>query len=144
VPANAETLEFRRKFRLNELTIATLGQWVISVRPAQLTLGSMVVSTAEGELDFASLGTAAGPDLLRAFAVAEELATKRLGAVRLNIACLMMKDPIVHFHVLPRYDRTIHRYGATWEDTDWPGPPTFGPASTSDEVLFALVEDLRA
>ena len=144
MPASPEVTEFRANFRLDELTVAEHGDWIISVRPAQLTLGAMVVSTARGELDLASVTPESGADMTRAFATAERLAKDVYGAVRINLACLMMKDPIVHFHVLPRYDHAVERYGHTWQDADWPGPPVFGPAPTSDEVLEQIVADLRA
>jgi diadenosine tetraphosphate (Ap4A) HIT family hydrolase len=143
VPAD-EVAEFRTNFQLDELTVTEHGDWVISVRPGQITLGSMVISTSRGELDFASVGRDSGGDLTEAFTTAERLAKETFGAVRINLACLMMKDPIVHFHVLPRYDAPVERYGHTWEDADWPGPPTFGPAPTSEETLAALTADLRA
>ena len=141
--ADPAVTEFRENFRLDELTVAEHGDWVISVRPAQLTLGAMVISTRRGELELASLTPESGVDMTRAFGTAERLAKDVYGAVRINLACLMMKDPIVHYHVLPRYDQAVERYGHTWEDADWPGPPTFGPAPTSDEVLAAITADLR-
>ena len=143
MPASEEVTEFRSNFRLDELTIVEHGDWILSVRPGQITLGSMVISTGRGELDFASINPASGSDLAEAFAIAERLAKDVFGAVRINLACLMMKDPIVHFHVLPRYDREVERYGQTWLDGDWPGPPTFGPAPTTDETLAAIAADLR-
>jgi diadenosine tetraphosphate (Ap4A) HIT family hydrolase len=135
---------FRDTFRLDELSVRTARGWTLSVRPGQLTLGSMIISSDEGHLDFSELDADTSAGLADAFALAERLAKDQFEAVRVNLVCLMMKDPIVHFHVVPRYHAPVERYGRTWEDKDWPGPPTFGPAPTSDEVLAALVEELRA
>jgi diadenosine tetraphosphate (Ap4A) HIT family hydrolase len=135
---------FRETFRLDELTVHAEQGWALSVRPGQLTLGAMVVSSEAGHLDFGDLDAETAVGMADAFALAERLAKEVLGAVRVNLVCLMMKDPVVHFHVVPRYDGPVERYGRTWEDGDWPGPPTFGPAATSDEVLHDLVTDLRA
>jgi diadenosine tetraphosphate (Ap4A) HIT family hydrolase len=142
VPAE-ELTDFRATFRLDELTVVEGDHWVVSVRPGQLTLGSMVVSSRTGLLDFVDLDAAASEELGRAFGEVERLARELLGAVRVNFVALMMKDPVIHFHALPRFDATVERYGRTWEDADWPGPPTFGPAPTEDDVLAALVGDLR-
>ena len=136
--------DFRKTFRLDELTIRDRQGWTLSVRPAQITLGSMVVSSTAGHLDFQAIEREESVGLSAAFADAERVAKATFGAVRINIVCLMMKDPVVHFHVLPRYDRVVERYGATWRDADWPGPPTFGPAPTADTVLRSMVEELKA
>ena len=36
---------------------------------------------------------------------------------------LMMVDPHVHFHVIPRYNGTLEWNGFTFPDSGWPGPP---------------------
>jgi diadenosine tetraphosphate (Ap4A) HIT family hydrolase len=143
VSADGQTMTaFRDTFRLDELTIHEERGWTLSVRPGQITLGAMVISSSAGLLDFQDLDEATAVGLSTAFARAERLAKERLGAVRVNLVCLMMKDPVVHFHVLPRYSGPVERYDRTWEDADWPGPPTFGPAPADDAVLQALVRDL--
>jgi diadenosine tetraphosphate (Ap4A) HIT family hydrolase len=145
VLADDDTLErFRDTFKLDALTIQEDDGWILSVRPGQLTIGSMVISSARGHLDFQEFGPQEASGLTSAIALAERLAKQELGAVRINLACLMMKDPVVHFHVVPRYDRSIDRYGATWEDRDWPGPPTFRKVETPAHVLDSLLTDLRA
>ena len=135
--------EFQEKFRLDELTVCERGQWVVSVRPEQITLGSMVISSTAGVLAFESLDREAQADLGEAFGMVEHLAKSCFGAVRVNFVCLMMKDPVVHFHVLPRFDRVVEYLGRSWEDLDWPGPPNFDPAPTDDDVLSAVRETLR-
>ena len=36
---------------------------------------------------------------------------------------LMMVDPDVHFHVLPRYEKARSFGGVSFVDRAWPGPP---------------------
>ncbi len=36
---------------------------------------------------------------------------------------LMMVDPHVHFHVIPRYDGDRAWDGVEFADAGWPGPP---------------------
>ena len=135
---------FARKFRLDRLTLWQGGGWVLSLRPEQITLGSMVLSVESGARNLADLGPDEAIGMGRGFALAEGLAREVLGAVRINILCLMMQDPIVHFHILPRHDRTARRHGRDWSDGDWPGPPLIRPAPTDAEVLEALAAELRA
>ena len=143
MPASQELEAFRSAFRLDELTVDEGPHWVTSVRPGQITLGSMVVSSSQGLLDFTDLTDTSSAALGAAFGMVERLARERFGAVRVNFIALMMKDPVIHFHALPRYDRSIEWYGRVWEDVDWPGPPTFGPAPVDDEVLTSIRDDLR-
>ncbi len=135
--------QFEATFQLPQLVVHEAGGWRLSVRPGQITLGSMVLSAADGALDFASIHVEASKNLTASIAVAERVAKGLFGAVRINLACLMMKDPVVHFHVLPRYDAEIERYGQRWQDRDWPGPPTFGKVDTSTSVVDAMTEDIR-
>ncbi|MCC5968288.1 MAG: hypothetical protein JJU24_19430 [Natronohydrobacter sp.] len=134
---------FAEKFRLDALHLANCGSWVLSLRPAQITLGSLVLSLRSGATDLAALSMEESRDMAAGFGLAETLLRETYGAVRLNLLCLMMQDPVVHFHILPRYDRSIDRHGLTWTDADWPGPPTIGPVQTAAPVLQAILQELR-
>lgn len=135
---------FCGKFRLDDLHLADCGGWRLSLRPGQLTLGSLVLSVRSGATDLAALSPEEGRDMAAGFGLAEQLLRGTYGAVRLNLLCLMMQDPIVHFHILPRYDRQITRHGVIWTDADWPGPPTIDPVQTDESVLQAILAELRS
>lgn len=135
---------FRDKFRVAELHLAETGGWDLSLRPGQLTLGAMVLSLRSGAMAFDTVTPAEGAGMAAGFALAERLAKGALGARRINVLCLMMQDPIVHFHVLPRYDAPVARFGRDWIDADWPGPPTVAPCTTPDAVLAEIASVLRA
>ena len=63
---------------------------------------------------------------------------------KINYLMLMMVDPDVHFHVLPRYQAPRTFGGATFPDTGWPGPPALEPAQVPDGPLReALLGRLR-
>lgn len=136
--------EFRKKFQLDALTITENTQWILSVRPGQLTLGSMVASSKQGALSFAELDPDSGNSLISMLANAENAAKDLYGAVRVNVICLMMQDPVVHFHILPRYELKIVRYATEWIDEDWPGPPVFRAVQTPEKTLSEIKDDLRS
>lgn len=144
MPEQTPLADFRQKFRLDDLTVLESDHWVLSVRPDQLTLGAMVLSVRDGALTFSELTAQVGADLARMLGAAEQAAKSVWGAVRINAIALMMKDPIVHFHVLPRYAAQVDAYGLTWLDEDWPGPPVFKSAPTEDKILQAIAKDLLA
>ena len=45
---------------------------------------------------------------------------------------LMMVDPDVHFHVLPRYAQSRSFAGLEFRDHGWPGPPGFARFNDTD------------
>jgi|SRR5690606_34595892 len=135
-------LQFEEKFHQRRLRIADSDTWTLSVRPGQITLGDMVLACRSGALSMAELSAEEVRGLGAGFALVERLAKDVLGAQRVNYLCLMMQDPIVHFHILPRYPAPVTRYGRLWEDVDWPAPPTITPVRTNDEVLERIRDDL--
>jgi diadenosine tetraphosphate (Ap4A) HIT family hydrolase len=58
---------------------------------------------------------------------------------------LMMVDPEVHFHVIPRYSMPRSWKGIEFADAGWPGPPRLDVAVKLDAgQLSQLVADLGA
>ena len=56
---------------------------------------------------------------------------------RINYLMLMMVDPDVHFHVIPRYDGTRSFQGVAFPDAGWPGPPALDAAVALDATMTA-------
>ena len=56
---------------------------------------------------------------------------------------LMMVDPNVHFHVIPRYSELAQWNGIEFPDAGWPGPPQLGSAVKLDKrQIRALVTEI--
>lgn len=136
--------DFTAKFRVDELLVHAAQGWALSVRPAQTTLGAMVLSVQSGTQDLAGLSVAEHAGMGAAMGQAETLARDVFGAVRINLLCLMMQDPVVHFHILPRYGAPQDFAGHTWEDVDWPGPPVITGTPTDTDALILIRDALRA
>src|SRR3546814_17581551 len=47
---------------------------------------------------------------------------------KINYLMLMMVDPHVHFHVIPRYEGQRKAKGLSIEDKGWPNAPALGDA----------------
>ena len=140
-----EVAAFAAKFRLDTLTLRTSTHWRLSLRPGQVTLGSMVISatgpTSGAATAFGELGAEAGGELVRIMGEAERVGLA-LGAARMNFLALMLQDPIVHLHVLPRYAAPVTFSGREWVDADWPRPATLTAQELSDDELMALHADI--
>jgi len=58
---------------------------------------------------------------------------------RINYLMLMMVDPDVHMHVIPRYQATRSFAGVEFADAGWPGPPVLDSAVSLDDVTSAAL-----
>lgn len=134
-----------KKFGYPESVVAEYDHWVVQMRPRQATLGALVLIAKSDQIAFAALPAPAFPEMRRALTDIEGTLSRLLAYDKINYLMLMMVDPQVHFHVLPRYERERIFAGARFADTGWPGPPDLSHhAELSDHGRRALFERLRA
>ncbi len=112
-----------RKFGHPDSGIRDYAHWSVLLRPAQATLGALVLVCREPVLHFGALSPAAFSELRLVIAACEATLARLFAYQRINYLMLMMVDPDVHFHVLPRYDRPREGAGVECTDAGWPGPP---------------------
>ncbi|MEZ4287667.1 MAG: hypothetical protein R3A47_05890 [Polyangiales bacterium] len=62
---------------------------------------------------------------------------------KINYLMLMMVDPHVHFHVIPRYAAPRNFAGRQFADTGWPAVPSLAAESSTDDELQAIRAALR-
>lgn len=125
--------------------VAEVGAWVVQVRPKQPTLGSLVLVCGEPAKAFSELSAEAYTDLRAAVAGVERALKQFVAYERINYLMLMMVDPDVHFHVIPRYEAARDWRGASFADSGWPGQPALGAGVDLDgEAVDALAAELRA
>ena len=134
-----------RKFGYPKSLVAETGHWMILVRPQQPTYGALVLVCKEEAQAFSDLSPAAFVDLKRAINGIEALLRHAVAYDRINYLMLMMVDPDVHFHVLPRYNGERIYAGHTFKDAGWPGPPALAShVALSEEEVTALAAVLAA
>ncbi len=64
---------------------------------------------------------------------------------KINYLALMMVDPHVHFHVIPRYSGSREFAGSTFADATWPKPPDVTSALPLTPAQMGLLHStLRA
>lgn len=133
------------KFGDPETRIAQTSHWTVLLRPQQPTLGALVLVCREPVLAFSELTPAAYVDL-RGVVRRVELALREVADyARINYLMLMMVDPDVHFHVVPRYAGAREFAGETYPDVGWPGAPRLDVAVTPDTAARnALLARVRA
>ncbi|MFA5015851.1 MAG: hypothetical protein WC549_10015 [Actinomycetota bacterium] len=67
---------------------------------------------------------------------------KAFGAEKFNYLALMMYDPEVHFHVIPRYSKPVRFANREFIDPDWPNATKRVAMDLGDDVLRAIKEKL--
>ena len=103
--------------------LAENAHWVVLLRPKQVTIGSVVLACQEEATSLGAISrdaAAALPDAVRSI---EEALHASFGPGKFNYLALMMVDPHVHFHVIPRYPEPVELGDRTFADSAWPGPP---------------------
>jgi len=134
-----------RKFGWPTTLVAETDHWLVLLRPTQPTLCALVLAAKSEATDWGGLSPEANADLAKAVPAIEAMLSEVVGYEKINYLMLMMVDPHVHFHVLPRYKGTRSLEGVEVPDAGWPGPPALGTAATPEPAARdRLVERLRA
>lgn len=102
--------------------------WSVQVRPKQATLGAMVILAHGEAIAFSDLPAEAFAELAEVVKDVEAVSARTFDYTKINYLMLMMVDPHVHFHVLPRYADPVSFEGVSYADEGWPGQPNLAPA----------------
>lgn len=133
------TNETMRKFGYPATLVREYDHWVVLLRPAQVTLGSLVLAAKSDATAFGALPPGAYAELAPITAEVEATLSTEVAYERINYLMLMMVDPNVHFHVIPRYEGSRSIENVEIEDKGWPGPPDLKSAQQlSSETLQRL------
>lgn len=130
------------KFGYPDTLVREYPHWSVQLRPKQATLGALVAICKEPVNSFGQVSGPAFAELKQVSADLETALTRALGYAKLNYLMLMMVDPDVHFHVLPRYPETREMFGMTFADPGWPGPPDISYATATDTATNAAIIEL--
>ncbi len=119
--------------------------WTVHLRPKQATLAALVLVCRESAHAFSDISTDAASELPSIVRDTEEVLFQLFGYDKINWLMLMMVDPHVHFHILPRYKNKQTFSRLTFTDPGWPGQPDLGHTnSCPDDVRLDLMTHLRA
>jgi diadenosine tetraphosphate (Ap4A) HIT family hydrolase len=137
-----ETLQ---KFGYPDSLIAEYDHWCVLLRPAQVTLGSLVLVAKSDARAFSALPAPAFTEMGSVVSDIETGLARFQPYDKINYLMLMMVDPHVHFHVLPRYKATVEFAGVAFQDSGWPGQPNLASGGAPvAEVTEALLGAIRS
>jgi diadenosine tetraphosphate (Ap4A) HIT family hydrolase len=127
------------KFGYPDSAIADGTCWAVLLRPAQVTLGSLVLVCKEPVQAFSELSQQSFSELRELTGRIERSLKRAFAFDKINYLMLMMVDPDVHFHVIPRYAQERNFAETVFRDPAWPGQPDLSQANdVNDETRVAI------
>lgn len=133
------------KFGYPQSLVRDFEHWVVLLRPAQPTLGSLILAAKSSATAYGDLPQEAFAEQGRIVAAVERGLRSFCGYERINYLMLMMVDPNVHFHVIPRYSEPRDWDGTSFPDVGWPGPPDLKSAvPLQQEQISRMADELRS
>jgi len=143
-----DTLVFNntmRKFGAPHTIIYQYQHWSILLRPVQLTLGSMVLVAHDSASAFSQLSQESFMELHKITAQLEPALDHAFTYDKLNYLMLMMVDPDVHFHVVPRYAKPKKFENIEFTDPGWPNAPDLNHINkTSSPINLNIIDHIKA
>ena len=124
------------RFGYPDSLVREYDHWVVLLRPAQVTLGSLVLAAKDGATAFGDLPSGAHAELASLTKEIEATLRTEIGYEKINYLMLMMVDPHVHFHVFPRYEGEKSLGETSLSDVGWPGPPDLKSGVMLERPIF--------
>jgi len=119
--------------------------WVVQLRPQQATLGALVLVCKDRAEAFSDISAEAFAELQQVVGDIEAGLSAFRPYQKINYLMLMMVDPDVHFHVIPRYAETQVFEGIDYPDKGWPAVPDLaGGVQPEAAAQAALVAKLKS
>jgi len=140
-------------FGYPQTLICEYEHWCVLLRPAQVTLGSLVLACKDPAQKFSDISAAAFAEQAQVVQDIERVLAEFVDFEKMNYMMLMMVDPDVHYHVLPRYavPRKFEKAKDSalgeleFVDAGWPALPALAaPTETTPEQNAELVAHLQS
>jgi diadenosine tetraphosphate (Ap4A) HIT family hydrolase len=129
------------RFGYPDTLIREYDHWLVLLREPQPTLGSLILCEKSDATEFANISAASFQEMSVVVGDIERALKAAFSYEKINYLMLMMVDPNVHFHVIPRYSEPQSACGLTIADPGWPVVPQLGVAQ---EITPAQRDALRA
>ena len=130
------------KFAYPKSLIKEYNHWIWLVRPSQPTLGSTILMSKDNSSNFGDLSQSSFSELKLIFFEIEKTLMKCFAYKKINHLMLMMQDPVVHFHTIPRYEKSKKIFNKEFIDFGFPGLPSLDKniVLNENEIEFLINE----
>ena len=128
------------KFGYPNTLIKEYDFWYWLLRPEQTTIGSSILITKDHYFNYSDLTNAHFSEFEIVVKELERTLKDIFNYDKINYLMLMMVDLTVHYHVIPRYSKTISFNDKNFFDFGYPGLPDFNSKNnTNNERLLKLI-----
>lgn len=114
-----------KKFGYPDTLIKEYDYWFWLLRPEQITLGSSILITKEYYSKYSDLTKEHFLEFEKVVNDIEKTLSNTFNYDKMNYLMLMMVDPSVHYHVIPRYTDSRILKNKEYKDIGFPGMPDF-------------------
>jgi len=112
--------------------------WYTLLRREQITFGSMILITKnEKNSSISKLNISEQAEMFLAIQKIEDVAFKIMNCDKINYLALMMVDPYVHFHILPRFKKPVDYNNIDFIDPGYPSVADLGYKTQLTEPEFS-------
>ena len=118
--------------------------WVMLLKPKQTTVGTLVLVEKSEATHLGELSRESWAEFVDVSRDAEAWTRQAFGAEKFNYLALMMKDPNVYFHFVPRYSQPVEVGGESFADTDWPSKTELGNIELNEAQLNEIRTKLQS
>jgi len=125
-----------RKFGYPEALIRSYQHWHLLLRTTQPTIGSLILICKESVTQYSDISQQAMNEQKLIIYDIEHVLHKRFNYTKINYLMLMMVDPAVHFHIIPRYEHIVEFCDREYSDSSWPGVPNLSNDLALAPVYF--------
>lgn len=130
------------KFGHPETLIREYEHWVVLFRTHQITVGSVIIAAKSSATRLGELSAEIWAEFSNVTEEVEGWLSDSFNAQKFNYLALMMKDPNVHFHVVPRYDAPVIVDNKEFIDADWPLKTEMKETEMSDDTKRIIMQTI--
>jgi diadenosine tetraphosphate (Ap4A) HIT family hydrolase len=120
-------------FGYPDTVIKEYDHWIVLLRPQQITIGTLVLAAKGEARHLGELNSDVWAEFDTVSRDVETLLRDTFSAEKFNYLALMMKDPNVHFHFIPRYSRAVTVNSKEFVDPDWPLKTELKPIEITED-----------
>lgn len=133
-----------KKFGYPDSLVKEYEHWFLLCRFEQVTLGSLILICKDQTNAFSKISLESFAELPIIVKEVEANLKKLFQYEKINYLMLMMVDPEVHFHIIPRYSSDKEFDSVVFKDFAWPKKPDIDVVNRVDgEVFKKLTTMLR-
>lgn len=130
-----------KKFGFPQTTVKEYDHWCVLLRQEQVTLGSLILICKHDVEQLSALPKEAFEEQYQIVIDIENTLSKVFQYDKINYLMLMMVDPHVHFHVIPRYSQEKEFNGFLFKDNGWPSLPKLFEHNELEPQLFVQLRN---